>query len=191
MQNNLGKNIYIHILLLSRVWLFETHGLQHTRVPCPLLSPRVCSDLCPLNWWYYLTISSSVTLFSCPPSFPASGSFPMSQLFTSGDQSIGTLAYFQWNIQSWFPLGLTGIISLESKGLSRVFSSNTVWKHQFISAQSSLWFNSQIHYMTTRKTIALTIWTFVGKVMPLFINILSRFVITSLPKAITLGFFNL
>ena len=111
--------------------LCDLHGLQHTGIPCSSLSPRVCLNSCPLNWWYYPTISSSVTLFSWPPPFPASGSFPMSQLFASADQSIRTSAYFQWNIHSWFPLGLTGIISLQSRGLSRVFSSNTIQKHQF------------------------------------------------------------
>ena len=112
------------------------HGLQHFRLPCPSLSPEVCSNSCPLNWWCYLTISSSVALFSCPQSFPASGSFPVSQLFASGGQTIGASAsasVLPMNIQDWFPLGLTGLI-LKSKGLSRVFSSTTVRKHQFFRA---------------------------------------------------------
>ena len=103
------------------------HGLEHTRLPCPSLSPGVCSDSYPLSQWCYLTISSSVALFSfCLQSFPASGSFPMSRVFTSGGQSIGASAsasVLPMNIQGWFPLGLTGLISLLSKGLSRVFSS--------------------------------------------------------------------
>ena len=116
---------------LSHVWLCDPHGLQHTRLPCPSLSPRVCSDSS--SQWCYLTISSSATLFSfCLHSFPASGSFPMSWLFASGGQSIGASAsvvVLLMNIQGWFSLGLTGLISLQSKGLSRVLSSTTVWKH--------------------------------------------------------------
>ena len=109
----------------------------------PKNNPRVCSNLCPLSQWCYLIISSSATLFSCPQSSPVSESFPMSQLFTSGGQSIGASAsVLPMNIQGWFPLGLTGLISLQSKGLSRVFSSTAIWKHQFLSAQTSLWSNS-------------------------------------------------
>ena len=106
--------------------------------------------------------------------------FPMSCLFTLGDQSIGASAsasVLPVNIQGWFSLALTGLLSLLSKGLSRVFSSITVWKHQFFGTQPSLWFNSLwASYMTPGKTIALTIWAFVGKVMSLFFNLLSRFV---------------
>ena len=106
------------------------HGLQHTRLTCPSPSPGVCPSSCPLNWWWHQTISSSVAPFSCPQSVPASGSFPVSWLFTSGDQSIGASAsVLLMNIQGWFPLGSTAWISLKSKGLSRVFSSTTVWKH--------------------------------------------------------------
>ena len=99
---------------------FQPHGLQHTRLPCPSLSPKVCSNSCPLGWWCHPTVSSSVTVFSsCPQSFPASESFPTSQLFTWGGQSIGASAsasVLPMNIQGWFPLGLTGWISLLSKG---------------------------------------------------------------------------
>ena len=120
----------------NSLWL---QGLQHTRPPCSSPSPRVCPSSCPLSQWCYLTISSSATLFSsCPQSFPASGSFPVSQLFTSGGQSIGASASasaLPVSIQDWFPLGLTGLISLQSKGLSRVFCSTTIQKHQFFSAQ--------------------------------------------------------
>ena len=124
----------------------QPHGLQHARPPCSSLSPRVCSNSCPLSLWCYLTISSSATLFSfCLQSFPASGSFAMSPLFTSGGQSIGASAsVFPMNIQDWFPLGLTDLISLQSKGLSRVFNT-TIQKHQFLGTQSSLWSNSHIH----------------------------------------------
>ena len=139
----------------------------------------------------YPIISSSVVPFSsCPQSFPASGSFPMDQFPASGGQSIGASALasvLRMNIQDWFPLGWTGFISLQSKGLSRVFSNTTVQKHQFFGAQLSLWSNSH-PYMTAGKTIALTRQTFVGKVMSLllnmlfksvilFLNMLSRFVI--------------
>ena len=107
-----------------------THGLQHGRPPCPSPTPRACSNSCPLCQGCHPTISSSVITFSsCPHSFPASQSFPMSQFFTSGDQSIGTSAstsVLAMNIQEWFPLRLIGLISLQSKGLSRVFSNTTV-----------------------------------------------------------------
>ena len=115
------------------------HRLQHAWLPCPLLSLRVCSNSCPLSWWCYPTISSSVTPFSsCLQSFPASGSFPTSQLFTSDGQSIGaSVSVLPMNIQGRFPLGLTGLIPLESKGLSRVFSS-TIRKHQMQYVQDSI-----------------------------------------------------
>ena len=122
----------------------QPHGLQHTSLPCPSLSPGVCSDSCPLSQWCHPSISSSVVPFSsCPQSFPASGSFPVSQLFPSGGQSIGASAsasVLPMNIQGWFPLGFSGLI-LQSKGLSRVFSSNTIQKHQFFEAQTSLGFS--------------------------------------------------
>ena len=108
----------------------QPHGLQHTRPPCPSATPRVYPNSCPLSQWYHPTISSSVIPFSsCLQSFPASGSFPMSQFFASGGQSIGVSAstsVLSMNIQDWFPLGWTGWISLQSKGLSRVFSNTTV-----------------------------------------------------------------
>ena len=112
------------------------HGLQRTRLPCPSLSPRAYSNSCPLSQWCHATISSSVVPFpSCLQSFPASGYFPMIQVFTSGGQSIGASAsasVLPMNIQSRFPLGLAGLISLLSKGLSRVFSSTTIQKHIFL-----------------------------------------------------------
>ena len=113
------------------------HGLQHNRFPFPSPSPEVCSNSCPLRQWYHPTISSSVIPFSsCLQSFPASGSFLMSWFFTSGGQSIGasaSVSVFPMNIQDRFPLGLTCLISLQSKGLSRDFSNTTVQKHQFFS----------------------------------------------------------
>ena len=118
------------------------HGLQHARPPCPSSTPGVHPNPCPLSQWYHPTISSSVVPFSsCPQSFPASGSFQMSQLFTSGGQSIGVSAsasVLTMNIQDWSPLGWTGWISLHSKGLSRVFSNTTVQKHQFFGAYCSI-----------------------------------------------------
>ena len=126
----------------------KPHGLQHTRLPCPSLSPGACSNSCPLSRWCHPAISSSVIPFSCPQSFPATESLPMSQLVASADQNIGALASVSVlpnNIQGWFPLWLTGLISLQSKGLSRVLSSTTVQKHLFFSAQLSLWSNSHIH----------------------------------------------
>ena len=112
------------------------HGLQHARPPCPSPTPGAYSNSCPWSRWGHPAISSSVVpSSSCLQSFPASGSFPMSQLFASGGQSIGVSAstsVLPMNIQDWFPLGLTGWISLLSKGLSRVFSSTAVQKHQFL-----------------------------------------------------------
>ena len=121
------------------------HRLQHTRLPCLSPAPGAYSNSCPLSQWCRPTISSSVVPFSsCLQSVPAAGSFPMSQFFTSGGQSIGVAAsssasVLPMNIQDWFSLGLTAWISLLSKGLSRVFSSTAVQKHQFFGAQPSLW----------------------------------------------------
>ena len=163
------------------------HELQHTRLPCPLLSSGVHSNSWPLSWWYHPTISSSVVPFSfCLWSFPASGSFLMSWLFASGSQSIGTSAsssVLPMNIQGWVPLRLIGLISLQSRGFSRVLPSTTVGRHQFFSAQPSLLSNSYICMWLLEKIIALTIQTFVGKVMSLLFNILSRFVIDFLPRS--------
>ena len=120
----------------------QLHGLQHTRPPCPSPTPGACSNSCPLSCWCPPTISSSVVPFSsCLQSIPASGSFQMSQFFTSDVQRIGVSALasvLPMNIQDWFPLGWTGWISLQSKGLSRVFSNTTVPKHKFFDAQLSL-----------------------------------------------------
>ena len=165
----------------------QSHGLQHARLPCPLSSPRPCSNPCPLSLWCHPTISSSVTPFSsCLQSFPTSGSFPMSQFFTLGYQNIGVSAsasVLPMNNQDWFPVGLTGLISLQSKGLSRAFSNTTVQKHQFFGTQPSLPYNSHIHTWLLKKTVALTIQTFVGKVTSLLFNMLSRFVIAFLPRS--------
>ena len=126
----------------------RTHEPQHTRPPCPSPTPEVHRNSCPLSQWCHPTISFSVVPFSfCPQFFPASGSFPVSQLFTSSGQSIGVSAssVLQMNTQDWSPSEWTGLISLESKGFSRVFSHTTVQKHQFFSAQPSSQSNSHIH----------------------------------------------
>ena len=160
----------------------QPHGLQHARPPCPSPTPRVDSNSCPLSQWCHQTISSSVVPFSShPQSFPASRSFQMSQLFTSGGQSIGVSAsasVFPMNTQDWFPLGCTGWISLLSKGLQHHSSKALI-------LQCSAIFIVQLShpFMTTRKTIALTRWTFLGKVMSLLLNMLSRLVITFLPRS--------
>ena len=122
--------------------------------------PRVCLGSCPLSWWCHPTISSSVVPFSSHfQSFPASGSLPMSHLFTSGGQSIGASAQASVlpmnNIQDWLPLGWTGLISLQSKGFSRVFCNSTLQKHQFFSTQLSLWFNSHTSIHELKK---LQLW---------------------------------
>ena len=127
----------------------QTQELQHTRPPCPSPTPGVYSNSCSSSWWCHPTILSCVIPFSSRlQSFPASGSFQISQLFTSGGQSTGVSAstsVLPMNTQDWFPLGWTGWISLQSKGLSRVFSNTTVQKHQFFGAQLSSQSNSHIH----------------------------------------------
>ena len=143
LKDSMFKNVLLNfailqfnsVQLLSRVQLFVTHGLQHTRLPCPSTTPRACLNSCPSSWWCQPTISSSVTPWSsCLQSFLASGSFPMSLFFTSGGQSIGVSAsVLLRSIQDWFALELTGLISLQSKGPSRVISNTTVQKHQFFN----------------------------------------------------------
>ena len=117
----------------------QPHGLQHARLPCPAPTPRACSSSCLSSLWCHPT-SSTVPFSFCPQSFPASGSFPMSRFFPSGGQSIRastSASILLINIQDWFPLGLTGLNSLQSKGFSRVFSNTTVQKHKFFSGQLS------------------------------------------------------
>ena len=135
-------------------------GLQHSRLPCHSLPPGVFSNWCPSSQWCYPTILSSAASFSFSlQSFPASGSFPMSQLFASDGQSIGAStsgSVFPMDIQGWFPLGLTGLISLLSEGLWRVFSNTTVQKHQFSSNQAFFMVQLSHPYVTTGKTLALS-----------------------------------
>ena len=134
----------------SRPVVFDSlrpHGPQHTRPPCPS-TPEVHPDPCPLSRWCHPAISPSIVPLSCPQSFPASGSFPMSHLFSSGGQNIGVSAstsVLPMNTEDWSPLGCTDWISLQSKGLSRVFSNTTVQKHQFFGTQLSSQSNSHIH----------------------------------------------
>ena len=137
---------FSHSAMSDSLW---PHGLQHARLPCPSPTSRALLNWCSSSQWCHPTILSSVIPFSsCPQSFPALGSFPVSQFFASGGQSIGASAsasVLPMNIQGWFPLGWTGWISLQSKGLSRVFSNTTVQKHQFFGAQLSSESNSHIH----------------------------------------------
>ena len=144
----------------------DPHGLQHAKLPCLSLSPRVCSNSCPLCWWCHPTTSSSVTHFSsCPQCFPASGSFPMIQLFALGSQSIGasaSVSVLPKIIQGWFPLGLIGLISCSPRDSWEFLQhhnskASILWGSAFFMVQLS-------HpHMTTGKTIALTIWTFLAK----------------------------
>ena len=162
------------------------HESQHAMLPCPSPTPGVYPNSRPPSWWCHPAMWSSVVHFSsCPQSLPASGSFPMSQLFAWGGQSIGVSAstsVLPMNTQDWSPLGCTGWISLQSKGLSRVFS-NRSFEPQFKSINSlvlAFFIVQLLHpYMTTGKTIALTRWIFVGKIISLVFNMLSRLVITS------------
>ena len=141
-------------------------------LPCPSPTPGACSNSCPLSQWYHPTISSSVVPFSCLQSFPASRSFLRSQLFASGGQSTGASAsasVFPMNIQGWFPLELPGPGDSPESSSEPQFESTILWHSAFFMVQLSH------QYMTTEKTIALTIWTFAGKVMSLLFNTLSRF----------------
>ena len=165
----------------NSLWL---HGLQHARLPCPFTNSRSLPYSCPSSQWCHPTISSSVVPFSSHrQSFPASESFPMSQFFASGGQSIGasaSVSVLPMIIQDWFPLGWTGWISLQPKGLPSLLQHYS--SKASVLQRSALWSSSHI-YMTTGKTIALTRWTFVSKVMFLLFNILSRFVTAFLPRS--------
>ena len=153
----------------------QPRGRQHSRPPCPSPFPRVCPSSPSLYWWCHPASSCSDALFSFyPQPFPASGTFPLSQLFISDDQNTGvsvSASVLLVTIQGWSPLRLTGFISLQSKGLSGVFSSTTVRRHQLFGVLLSLWCNSHNH--TPGKTIPLTIQTFVSGVISLLFNTLS------------------
>ena len=182
-------NIQFSSIQFSRSVMFnfsQPHESQHTRPPCPSPTPGVYSNSCPSSWWCLPATSSSVIPFSFPQSLPASGSFPVSQLFASGGQSIwvsASTSVLPMNNQDWSPLGWTGWISLQSKGLSRVFSNTHSSKASIF--QCSAFFTVQLShpYMTTGKTRALTRQTFVDKVMSLLFTMLSRLVITFLPRS--------
>ena len=161
----------------------QPHGLQQAKLPCPSPTPGAYSNSCPLHQWCHPTISSSVVQSSSHlQSFPTSGSFQMSQFFTSGGQSIGASAsVLPMNTQDWFPLGWMSCISLQSKGKS-------LFQHHSSKASillCSAFFIVQLShpYMTTGKTIALATRTLVGKVMSLLFNMLSRLVIAFLPRS--------
>ena len=153
----------------------QPHGLQHARIPCPSPITRGCSNSCPSSWWCHPSILSSVIPFSSyPQSFSASGSFQMSQFFTSGGQNIEALVSVSvppMNTQDWSPLGWTGLFSLQAQGLSRVFQQHS---SKASILQRSAFFMVQLShaYMTTGKTVAFTILTFIGKVMSLLFNML-------------------
>ena len=167
--------LFSHLIMSYSLW---PHRLQHSRPRCPSLSPKVCQRSCQVDWWCHPTISSSDALFFFwLQSFPASGSFPMSQLFTSDDQNTrasASTSVLPTSIQGWFPLRLTGLISLLPKGFSEVFSRTTLRR---LSLQSSS------HNQGYGKTTALTIQTFVSRVMSLLLNTLSKFVIYFLPRS--------
>ena len=177
---------------LGRVRLFATPWTVSRQASLSITNPRVYSNSRPLSRWCHPTISSSVVACSSRlQSFSASGSFPMSQFFTLGCQSIGVSASasdIPMNIQDWSPLGRTGWISLQSKGLSKSLLQHHSSKASIL--QCSTFFIVQLShpYMTTVKTIALTRRTFVGKVMPLLFNMLSRLVITFLPRSVSFSF---
>ena len=151
----LQTTLFGSVQTLSHVQLFVTTWTAASSLPCSSPISRDCSNSCTSSRWCHLTISSSVVPFSsCPQSFPASRSFPMSQFFTSGGQNIrvsASASVLLMNIQDWFSLGWTGWLSLQSKGLSRVFSNTTVQKHQFFGPQLSLKSNSYIHIWQLEK----------------------------------------
>ena len=178
----LSNKMLLLLLLFSHLVMsnsLQLHGLLHTSLPCPSPSPGIFPNSCSLYQWCHPTISSSDALFSfCPWSFPASGTFPQSQLFTSDDQNTGVLAWVSVspvNIQGWSPLRLTGLIALLSKQLSSLLQlhsskASTLWYSAFFMVQLS-----QL-CVTTGKTITLTIQSFVSRMMSLVFNTLSRFV---------------
>ena len=175
--------LFNHSVISNSLW---PHGLLHIRLPCPSSSSRACSNSCPLSWWCHATILYSVIPFSsCLQSFPASGSFPMSQFFPSGGQRIGasaSVSVLPVNIQGWFPLGLTDLISFLSKGLKSLLQyhsskASVLWHSAFFMVQLSY------PYMTIGKTVALTRQNFIGKVTSLLFKTLSRFVIDFLPRS--------
>ena len=165
----------------------QPRGPQHARLPCPSPAPGACSNSSPSSWWCHPTISSSFFPFSsCLQPFPASGSFQMSQFFQSGSQSIGvsaSVSVLPMNIQDWFSLGLTDLIFLLSKGLFKSLLQHHSLKASILLHSAFFIIQLSYAYMTTAKIIALTRWTFVGKVMSLLFNMLSKLVIVFLPRS--------
>ena len=163
----------------------QPHGLKHARPPCPLSTPRVYSNSCPLSWWCHPTILSLVVPFSCLQSFPGSGSFLVSQFFASGGQSIGVIAsasVLPMNTLDWSPLGWTVWISFLSKGLSKSLPQHHSSKASILQCSAFFIVRLSHPYITTGKTVALTRWTFVGEVISPVLNMLSRLVMTLLPR---------
>ena len=183
-----GRVQFSHSVLSDSLW---PHESQHARPPCPSPTLGVYSKSCPSSWWCHPAISSSVVPFSsCPQSLPASGSFPMSQLFTWSGQKIGVSAStsaFLMNTQDWSPL-MDLLKLLAVQGTPKSLLQHHSWKASIF--RHSAFFTVQIShpYMTTGKTIALTRWTFAGKVMPLLFNMLSRLAMTFLPRSKSLNF---
>ena len=183
-HTHLSSVQFSHSVVSDSLWL---HGLQHGRPPCPSTTPGDYPNLCPLCWWCHPTISPSVVLFSSQlQSFPAAGSFSTSQFFPSGGQSIGVSAsasVLPMNIQDWFSLRWNWLDLLADQGTLKSLLQHHSSKASIL--QCSVFFMVQLShpYVTTGKTIALTRWTFVGKVMSLLFNMLPRLVITFLPRS--------
>ena len=167
------------------------HGQQNAKFACPSQIAEACSNSCPSSHWCHPTISSSVVCFSSHfQSFPASGYFPVSQLFKSGGQRIrtsDTTSVLPMNIQGWFPLGLTGLIFLAVQGTLKSLPQHHISKASILQCSSFFMVQLSHPYMTTGKTIALTIWTFIGDVISLLFNMLSKFVIAFLPRNMEWG----
>ena len=159
--------LFIHWVVTSSL---RPHGLQHSRLPCPSLSPRVCSKSCPLSWWCRPTVSTSIAPFTvCPQSFPESGSFPM----IGSSHHVAKYWSFTFSpskeFQGWFLIGSTGLMSLQPTGLSRVFSRTTIQKQQFFGNQPSLWSNSHIHTRLLKKR-SFDYMDFSGQVLLCFLK---------------------
>ena len=175
---------FSHSVVSDSLW---PYGLQHARLPCPSPAPRACSNSCPSSWWCHPTISSSIVPFSSRLQFfPALWSIPVSQFFTSGSQSIGASAsasVLPMNIQGWFPLGFDWLVLLAVQGTLKSLLQHHSSKASVLRCLAFFIVQLSHLYMTTGKTIALTICAFVGKVMSLLFNMLSRFVIAFLPRS--------
>ena len=181
------KTQFSSVQSLSHLWLFATPWTAACQGSLSFTNRGACSNSCPFSQWCHSTISSSVVpFFCCLQSFPASGSLPMSWFFTSGGQNIGvstSALVLPMNIQDWFPLGWTGWISLQSKGLFKSLLQNHSSKASILMRSAFFIVQLSHPHMTTGKTIALALWTFVSKMIPLLFNMPSRFVMASLPRS--------